>query len=214
MSFNLVGGRIGAHVRDPAFMPRWYLTNSTYVIRSYSASTVDMTNALFWTGGVASVDRIPGTVYTTSSFTAGTWKTIASVTGSGLISDVIGPNHQGGGGPAGSTEFRFTLDGVLYSTISITHTAVAQRSMLGFGLPLDAYHAASQYGFQAVSTVTGYAVEINSAGGYVLLGPLDPRLPTLLYFASSLLVEIRTVGQNSAGSLPGDYSGVVMRRFT
>ena len=211
---TLLGGF--PYTRDPAHMPRWYGLGSL-LIRSYSASAIDSLSSTFYTSHVAAVDRIPGTQLTSSSFTAGTWNTIASVSaGSGVISDVIGPQHQGGGGPAGSTEFRFTIDGTLYPVIAITHAVIAERSWLGWPLPTDAYHAGgSPYAFQHGAThATGYAARINSSSAYLLMGPQDPRIPDMLYFSSSLLVEIRTVSQNSNGSLPGDYAAVVMRRIT
>ena len=202
------------HVKDIGFMPRWQGTASL-LVRNWNAASVGATGATFWTGGVGSLDRIPGTVMTSSAFTAGTWKTIASVTGSGAISDIIGPVHQGGGGPAGSTEFRATIDGVVNPVVAISHTAIAERAWIGWALPLDAYHTGNAYTFQHDATHnTGYAAKINASCAYYLMGPQDPRIPILVYFATSLLVEIRTVSQNSAGSTPGDYAAVVMRRFS
>lgn len=197
--------------RTPLAMPRWY-GPTTSLIRAYNASTVVSSSSAFFTAGVGSIDRIPGTVYTTSAFTSTVWKTVASVTtGSGLISDIIGPKNAGGGATA-TLEFRITIDGVAY-TMPIALPLLNLRGWLGWGLPTDAYHAASQYVFQhdAAATVD-FAANINTSSIYYLMGPQDPRVQCL-YFASSLLVEMRTIGNSSGGGV-NDYAAVVMRRLT
>ena len=202
------------YFRDPSFLPRWYGAN-TLLIRSWNALTVNSSSTQFFTGAVGSIDRIPGTQYTSTGFTDSVWKTVASVSGgSGLISDIVGPQNAGGGAAA-DCEFRFTVDDVLYPTILVDLTSTNQRAWLGWGLPLNAYHAASQYIFQhdGIYTLSGYAAQVNAAASYLLMGPQDPRIPGLVMFSRNLLVEMRTVGNSSSGAA-GDYAAVVMRRLS
>lgn len=211
MSFDLVRRDFGTYVRSPLFMPKWYGT-STLIMRSYSASTVDASAGAFWTGGVASINRIPGSVYVNPSWNT-SWATIASVTGSGLVSDIIPPGNVGGGS-INQPEVRITVDGVLYPTISFDLTTTGQRGWLGWGLPIDAYHSGNPYVFQHDGAATAqFAAQVNSTSKYQVVGPQDPRIPGLLYFASSLLVEAR-MATNTGGGGMQDYAGVVMRRMS
>lgn len=203
---------VGPFYRNPLFMPKFY-GDPAYLTRTYSASSTNASATAFFTGGVASVDRIPGTQIVNPSWTTA-WQTVATVaSGSGIISDIIPPGNVGGGGP-NDVECRVTLDGVLFPTIAFGLTAVGQRGWMGWGMPTDAYHSGGQYVFQHAGAPTAqYSAQINSAGAYVLTGPQDPRTAFFLYFASSLLVEARMATGTGGGGVQ-DYAAVVMRRFT
>jgi len=203
VSFNLVRTG-GTWLRDPRELPR-FAVPSANVFRSYSASTQSASSTGFFSGNVAAVDRIPGSVVTNSVFATGVFKTLASYTGSGLLANIVGPNV---GNPTVYT-WRITVDGVAYSFSTSTY-AVHDRIVLGWGLPIDAYHASTNYGFQhEADSPDGSTAALNAAAGFVLLGPQDPRIPQLLKFDTSILVELSLAGYQNQGD-PGNRTAVVM----
>ena len=202
----------GPFLRDPRYLPRFYGAANVFY-RSYNAATVASSTTGFFTGDLGAVDRIPGTVYITGNWSGDVYRTVANISsGSGAISHLIGP----AGGSAGTTTFRVTVDGVEY-TFTGTFQADIERSVVGYGVPLAAYTAATTYGLRSgAASPDGFSMNIDATGGFVLLGPNDARVSPgqLLLFKSSLLVEMKisVVSTGSGGS--NVYGCVVMQRFS
>lgn len=210
MSFNLMRDG-GPYLRDPRYMPRFY-GDTGVIYRSYNAATVASSASAFWTGGVGAIDRVPGSVYITGAWSADTYRTVASVSsGSGIVSHMIGPATSS----AQTVTYRVTVDGVEYTFTAAT-TADAERAVIGWGVPLAAYTAATTYGLQSgAASPDGFTQNINSTG-LVLLGPNDARVSPgqLLLFKTSLLVEIKISGTASGSGGVHIQAGVLMQRFS
>jgi hypothetical protein len=203
----------GPFLTDPRQWPRYSIAQSS-IIRSYSATTATANISTFWTGAVGSVDRIPGTQIFNTSVGSNTYGTIATVaSGSGLISNIISGVSNG----AAVITFRITIDGVQHTIAcdTVVDGGNGAPAILGPALPIDAYHAGSQYGYQHDATSTdGFTASVATAASLILLGPQDPRMwPMLLRFERSLLVEYKcSTGNSASGNVLPNRAGVLMYR--
>lgn len=205
MSFNMFPSR-GPWIGDPRRLPR-VNAEAADIVRSYSAAVADSSSSTFFTGALGSIDRIPGSATTNTAFTADTYKTLLSYTGSGLLCNIV----SAAAAAADTFTFRVTLDGVAY-TFTAVGGSNTERIVIGWGMPQDAYHAGTIYGFQnAAASTDGFTAKNNSSHDFVLLGPQDPRIPFLVAFERSILVEAKILGGSSANGLTeGHRAGVVM----
>ena len=105
--------------------------------------------------------------------------------------------------------YRITVDGVMYE-VPITVNAAGERGVLGFLMPVDAFHATANYAHDFRGTSADGLTSLISAG--VALGANDPRVPIMLRFESSLLVEGK-VQAAAGGTTAGDeWWGGILRR--
>ena len=213
MSFNLLRSG-GPFISDPRKPPRFSI-ESQYIIRSFSASTESAANAGFFTGVVGSMDRIPGSAAANTAYSADTYQTLLSYTGSGALSNIVSGIAQS----AGATHtFRVTIDGVAYTFTARTTAADTDRAVIGWALPVSAYTGAgtSHYSFQhASASVDGFTAVLPSsaAGAIYLLGPQDPRIPFLVGFERSILVEAK-MSSSPSGASNSNRAVVVVQAFS
>lgn len=212
MSFNLIRGGGGPYLSDAAKLPRWSGAYARFVRNHPVAMSVNSGSINFFTGGVVSIDRIPGSAEIHPSWTVwngATYNTIKSISnGSGVLSHIISPGLSG----AGTVTYRVTIDGVVTSFTSYVE-AVSFRSVVGFLLPADAYNSPDNYVAQLGATPTDPFTAKVSAD-VMVLGPNDPRNPFLVYFARSILIEASLSVSADSGGAGGEYAGAIIQRFT
>jgi len=202
LSQFFTGGRF---ITDPTLFSR-ISRPSPGIVRDVASS-----NALFWTGGIGSIDRIPGSVQVNSDWTADTYKTIASLTTkAGLVSHFIGPTLTT---DADTCTMRITIDGGSAVTIVLTAQENTTRVMLGLIRPTGLFTVAdTQLLFDAVPSddltaeLSSSSVSVDAPQQLLYWGA------PLLRFTSSLLVEMKASTNITGTASQQRRAGVVLIR--
>lgn len=151
-----------------------------------------------------------------SNWTADTYKTILTVTGSGLVSHVVGPTSLAG---TPTTTFEITVDGVLRE-IAITVLGVGDRAFLGpyFGdnPGTGAVFTTAGAAWRGVTSMDASKMVHNTAD--VALIPQWSIIHALgtpcLLFTTSLLIRAKCSESNSTTANVERQSAVQYMRFT
>ena len=203
------------YLRDPRRLPAINVVSANLARPYVGMLAVNAGQTTFYTGDPGSIDRMSGGFYTASAWTSGTWKTVASHTGAGTITGLLGPQASG----AWAFGFRVTLDDVMY-TFEHSATANGRRVYCGFLYPMKAYYTATApVNYEIDSTLTpqatGFATApTNTTESLVVSSPNDIRMHSLcqVLYTKSMLVEMRIVSNNGQGAI-GDYAAVIGSRF-
>ena len=202
------------YLRDPRRLPAMNFVSHN-LTRPYAGATVNPSSTTFFTGDQGSIDRMSGGFFTSSAWTSDTWKTVASHTGAGTITGLLGPAASANW----AFGFRVTLDGVMYTFVH-NATTNGRRVYCGFLYPMKAYYTATtpvNYEFDSTLTpqATGFATApTNTTDSLVVPSPNDIRMHSScqVLYTKEMLVEMRIVSNNGQGSI-GDYAAVIGSRF-
>lgn len=208
MSFNLIRSAGGSFVTDPRLLPR-YSIPITGLYRSTATGVQNSDSATFFAGAANSINREAGSFQANPSWTvwaANTYRTMHSIaSGGGFVANLFSPDVSA----AQLFTFRITVDGTQYE-VPIAVQAAGYRAVLGYLMPLDAFHAAANYGHDFSGMSDDGLTSKLSAG--VALGANDPRMTIMLRFESSLLVEGKVQTSASGSSSTSEYNGGIIRR--
>jgi hypothetical protein len=188
-----VAGFSSGNFQDPRKFLRGLCASSVLAVIPETPAIVAATSASFFT------ESAKRGIADDTNWTANTYKTILSTSGSGIVHSLVGPTGLAG---TPTTEWEFTVDGVLYPTVSVVATTTGQRAYLGATQPADG--GSITFGIQAVGDVGINAAKdtIRDGGGGTysyLPGWRFVRLFNVpcLEWTQSILVRARTTENNS-----------------
>lgn len=133
-----------------------------------------------------------------TNWTADIYKTLLSVTGMGLVSNLLGPASLAG---TPTTTFRITVDGTVY-TVPIVLTTTAVRAVLGAVSPDGnagtAFTTAKVMDRGGVSITADKTTQyIGNNGGFMPWSTLRLLGTPCLIFRQSILIEAKSSESNS-----------------
>jgi len=188
---QFVGG--GVFITDATLLPR-YSVGSSSLLRVAGTTNVAATTVAFYTGGVASIDRIPSSVQDDTNWTADTYKTITTVTGAGYFSGFVGPTAASAGD---ITTLEVTVDGGTAQEVAMPAQNNGDRVFAGSATGLAFFWGGTQIQPMdlAGTSSDGFIANVGGAtNAYVC--PLAPHDVWalggyLVNFTSSLLVRAK-----------------------
>ena len=205
-----LGGSAGPHFTDATWFQKTLAVDTTIYIRGI-ATTRTSQAAEFWTAAIAARGVADDT-----NWTADTYKTIANISGAGLLYDAIGPAGLAG---TPTTTMRITVDGVAY-TIAETATTTAHRLILGACFISDstgaAFTVAANFANGVDSINAGKTAQTVVTNGVWItdIGFMSMMGTPALYFGTSLLVEMKSSETNSTTTNRERSSGLIYRKFS
>lgn len=208
MSFDLIRRANGPFVSDPRLLPRYSIA-LTALYRSTATGVQNSDSGTFFQGAAYAINREAGSFSSNPSWATwapNTYRTLHSVpSGSGYVVNLF----SCGVSTSQLFTYRITVDGVTYE-VPITVNAAGERGVLGFLMPVDAFHTTTNYAHDFRGVSSDGITSLISAG--VALGANDPRVPIMLRFENSLLVEGK-VQTAAGGTTAGDeWWGGILRR--
>lgn len=197
---GIFGKSNGGHFTEPwMFLPH-VATSGNIAILDKSNTGSNAASVAFFTE-FANRGAIDST-----NWTANTYKTLVSVTGTGFVAGVIGPEAAG----ADITTFEFTVDGVL-TTMAIT-SASGMRALANTGLSIGSTNAG--YVPQSLGDLNGSKNTIGDPAAnnkaWWSWDSVTYYGTPLLIFRNSLLIRAKHA-QNITNSTATAYSGVMYR---
>lgn len=170
-------------------------------------------DATFWTGHAAAIDRVPGTVQDDTNWTADTYKTLVNLSGqSGLISQFIGPTLPTA---ADTNTWRITRDGTTAVEITMTAQANANRCVLGELIRVGTSPATDIVSSSSGASSDGLTFYADPITSSILFSPRELKLfgsGLLFRFNTSILVEAKISVSLSTTAAQERRSGVMLQR--
>ncbi len=196
------GGSGGVHFKEPwLLLPRTQDAGDYAIIDKAAAATAS--DAVAYFTELANRGAIDST-----NWTANTYKTLINLSGSGLVSHIIGPTSAG----ADITTFEITVDGTLKELPVLT--ASGQRAMVGVGLNMTtlfttaAIYVQSMGDLNAAKTIIG---DTPANGRYMPPWDFMTMMGTpTLRFNTSLLIRAKHAA-SITNSTATAYSGAQYR---
>lgn len=197
------------HFIDPTWFAKSLVGSDVLTVKGFETTRLSSA-AEFWTGGIAARGVADDT-----NWTADTYKTIANISGKGLIYNIIGPTGLAG---TPTTTVRITRDG-LVTTIAEAASATAQRLLLGPAFPgavTGTQFTVAGVFFNSLETMNaGKTAQIGATAYTWLMDIL--HMSSLgspgLQFSQSCLIEMKSSESNSTTTNRERSSGIIYRKF-